>query len=217
MRRSILLLLLLSTGEAFAYSPVEPTRHDVRSANGAFVLDVNPQAKRLTVYQVDKRDKPLWSFDCHVWQEKHFLSNDGRVVAIVSWRFVQVDEIEGGVCIEFWNDTGKFKEYGFAEVCPHPRRYWLEPGPVGSFWRIWYSEAEGNGVALRVRTTDEFEYMFAMDDGRIVETTRVGLPWWSWWALLLFGVGGIAVFFVTRRRRARNAAQIGAEPELGST
>lgn len=217
MRRSILFLLLLATGDALAYSPAPPTRHNVHSANGAFVLDVDPGASRLTVYAADNRDKPLWSFDCDVWQENHFLANDGKVVAIVSWRFVQVEHLDDGVCIEFWNNTGKFKEYSFAEVCPYPRRYWLEPGPVGSFWRTWYSEAEGNGTNLRVRTTYEFEYVFAMDDGRIFETTRVGLPWWSWWALLLLSLGGVAVFFVNRRWRARKPAQIRTAPERGST
>jgi hypothetical protein len=201
MWRTILLLLLLPAGEAIAYSPARPTRHDVYSANGAFVLDVDPRAKRLSVYAANNRDKPLWSFDRAVWQETHLLSDDGKVVAVVAWRFVQVSETPDGVCIEFWNDLGMFKKYTFADVCPHPRRYWLEPGPVGSFWRTWYSEVEGDGAALRVRTTDEFEYVFAMDDGRILQATRIRLPWWSWWALFLLGAGGIAVFFVLWCRR----------------
>jgi hypothetical protein len=44
-----------------------------------------------------------------------------------------------------------------------------------------------------------------MGDGRIIQTNRVGLPSWLWWALLALGGGGIALFVVRWwRRRARS-------------
>src|SRR5438128_2073608 len=109
MWRCILLLMFVLEGRALAFKPASPVRHDVLSPNGAFVLDVNPSAKRLTVYPAGKRDQPLWSFERPVWQEKHFLSNDGKVVAVVTWEFVQVDEVDEGTCVEFWDQTGKFR------------------------------------------------------------------------------------------------------------
>src|SRR5262245_57227058 len=103
MQRAGLLLLLLSTGPALGYKPANPVRHDVFSPNGAFVLDVDPAAKLLTVYAVGDRQKPLWLFKRYVWQEQHFLSDDGRTVGLVTWRFVRVDDLSEGVCVEFWN------------------------------------------------------------------------------------------------------------------
>jgi len=135
MWRAGLLLLLLSAGPALGYKPASPVRHDVFSPNGAFVLDVDPAAKRLTVYATGNRQKPLWSFDRTVWQEQHILSDDGRTVGLVSWRFVQLDELSDGVCVEFWNRDGLLREYTFAELCPHPANFYIESGPVGDFWR----------------------------------------------------------------------------------
>jgi hypothetical protein len=206
MGRAGLALLLLSAGPVFGYKPAPPVRHDVFSPNGAFVLDVDPEGKRLTVYAAADRATPLWSFDREVWQESHFLSDDGQVVGLVTWRFVQVDELADGVCVEFWNRTGRFRQYTFAELCPHAGNIGFEAGPVGDFWRKWYSAVDADGTTLWVRTTDEFEFTFALDDGRMIKRSRVGQPEWAWWLLLVLvlaaGTGGI-MLFVSRRRRAK--------------
>jgi len=206
MRRAGLLLLVLSAGPALGYKPASPVRHDVWSPNGAFVLDVDPAAKRLTVYAAGDRQTPLWSFDRRVWQEQHFLSDDGRTVGLVTWRFVQVDSLSDGVCVEFWNPTGLVRQYTFAELCPNPSEHYLEWGPEGDFWRKWYSRVDGDGTHLRVRTTDEYEYTFALDDGRIVGKSRIWLPGWAWWvlsALVVGGAVGCVLKLMRRRQRAR--------------
>lgn len=171
MWRSILLLLILPAGDACAYKPAPPKRHDVPSANRDFVLDVDPGANRLTVYAVGKRDQPLWSFQRPVWLQKYFLANDGKTVAVVASHFVPSDNLHDGVCIEFWNETGKVREHTFAELCPNPARSFFE-GPVGLHWRKWYTEAESDGDMLRVKTTDEFEYEFSLEDGNIATRVR---------------------------------------------
>ena len=206
MRPVGLLLLLLSAGPAQGYKPASPVRHDVWSPNGTYVLDVDPAAKRLTVYAAGDRQTPLWSFDRPVWQEQHFLSDDGRTVGVVAWRFVKLDELSDGVCVEFWNRDGLFREYTFAELCPNPGNFYIESGPVGDFWRKWYSRVDGDGTHLRVRTTDEYEYTFALDNGRIVEKSRIWLPGWVWWVLSAFvvcGAVGWVLKLMRRRRRAR--------------
>lgn len=208
MWRSILLLLLLPTSDALAFKPAPPKRHDVFSPNGKFVLDVDPNAKQISVFAADKRDQPLWSFKNWAWSGHH-LSNDGKVVAILHWEFVSVKDLDEGVCVTFLNEAGKLKEHRFADLCPHPRRLWMEPGPVGSFWRKWYTSASDAEDTLTVCTTDEYEYVFAMEDGHILERRRVGLPWWSAWAILVAALGGAAVLVVWRFRRARKAVQAG--------
>jgi hypothetical protein len=219
MWRAILVLLVLAPSEAFGFKPAPPTRHDVPSPNGAFVIDVDPIAKRNTVFATDSRDKPLWSWDGGVWGE-HFLSNDGKVVALVTWRFVTVNELATGACVEFWDRTGRFRTYTFAELCAHPSRI-LGTGPVGDSWREWYSGAMGDGDTVQVRTTDEFEYVFSMEDGRILQTIRVrepkaieetlgasgflGLPWSLWWILPATGFTVAGLLVALRLRRARSS------------
>lgn len=214
MRRAGLLLILLFAGPALGYKPASPVRHDVYSPNRAFVLDVDPAAKRLTVYAAGDRQTPLWSFDRSVWQEQHFLSDDGRTVGLVTWQFVKLDELSDGVCVEFWNRDGLLREYTFAELCPHPGNFYIESGPVGDFWRKWHSEADANGTQLRVRTTDEFEYVFAFEDGQIVKKSRIGVPYWAWWLLpvllVVAGAGGIAMIMSRRRARRRMLTRPGA-------
>ncbi len=214
-RCSLALLLLAPTCKGLAYSPVRPVRHDIFSRSAAFVLDVDPEAERFTVYASDKRDQPLWGFSSGVWQEKHFLSDDGKVVAIVDWRYVQVDSLNDTVCVEFWNRNGKFREYTYAELCPAPARSYPFEGPVGFFWRKWYSEVESTGDTLRVRTTDEFEYIFALDDGRILETHRIGLPNWAWWAIWIIVGSGIAMLWLRWRRRKNQMARRAALADGG--
>ncbi len=205
MWRSVLGLLAFPFGEGLAYKPAGPTRHDVISDNGAHVLDVNPKSERLTIFAAGRRTQPLWSFGRSVWQEKHFVSDNGKVVAVVTWRYVQVNELDHATCIEFWNKRGKFREYKFAELCPNPARLFWESGPVGSFWRKWYSVADSNENILRVRTTDQFEYRFSLDDGRILETKRIALPWWAWVLVATLGVGMAITLVTLRSKRAGNA------------
>jgi len=201
MRRAALLLLLFSAGPALAYKPASPVRHEVFSPNGEFVLDVDPAAERLTAYATGDRQTALWSFNRHVWQEQHFLSDDGQTVGLVTWRFVQVDELVDGVCVEFWNRTGRFREYTFSELCPNPSEFW-EMCPVGDFWRKWYTDVDSDGTTLRVWTTDEFKFVFALDDGRIVKKSRIGVPWWAWWLIPFLVLFAAVVMFMRRRRRA---------------
>jgi hypothetical protein len=203
MWRSFFLLLLFPVGEVLAYKPAVAQRHDVYSRNGAFVLDLDPQAKRLTVFAAGKRDVPLWSVDRHVRLQRPFLSNNGKVVALVAWEFVDVDSLDKGVCIEFLNDKGKFREYTFNELCPHPAYAFWASGPVGLFWRKWSMQVFAEGDTLCASTTDEYAYVFSMDDGQILQTTRVGLPWLMRWVCALSPVGGIVLLIVLWRRRRK--------------
>ena len=205
----IFALTLLLASESFAFSPARPKKHDLFSENGKYVVDVDPEAKLFTVFAANNRGRPLWSFSRPVQFGSHFLSNDGNSIAIVHWRFVGVDFLDEGVCVEFWNETGKFVEYRFNKICPYPRQFWINvwlvDGPVGEDWRTWYTELELNGDTLRVRTTDEFEYSFSMLDGRIVDAKRISWPWFTCWVLPLFG--GFAIRRRILRRRLESQHQ----------
>jgi hypothetical protein len=190
-----LVCLAFSCPAAFAFKPAPPIQHDVRSANGRFVLDVNPKVDRLTVSQAENRSASLWSFNFNIWQEKQFLSNDGSVVTIVSWRFVQKKELADGPCVQFFNRTGRFREYTFAEICPNPSRV-RDEGPVGDFWREWYTHATSDGDRLTILTTGGEEFIFSLKDGSIVEKHRLGMTEAeaALWTIAIFAGVGLLLF-----------------------
>jgi len=142
-----------------------------------------------------------------VWLGPIFLSNDGKVVAAASWKFLQFDTAKSGeTCLQFWNKDGNFKSYSFSEIASDPRRLgWFEVGPIGSFWRVWYETAEQVEDSIQVSTTDLYEYTFSMEDGRIVNQTLlivnlVRKPW-AWGLLLVLLVGLILLRRRVRKRK----------------
>src|SRR5262245_29093585 len=160
MWRIIFLLVFTTPQICGATSYARPIRHDVFSPNRDYVLDVDPETEVHVVYATKDRTKPLWSFSMHVWQAPFLLSNDGAVVATLAWEHIRVQDLDDAQCIEFRNKEGVFKAYSFAELCPNPARTILTGGgPIGGFWRTWYTELDHyHDDTFRVRTTDFFEY-----------------------------------------------------------
>lgn len=196
--------LLACPAVAPATKFVEPKRRDVFSRNGAFVLDVDPQSERHTVYAVRDRTKPLWSFSLPVWHFPLLLSDDGTVVAVVSWRYVQAEDIADSPGVGFWNKQGMFRGYSLVELCSWPRRTW-DDGPIGSFWRTWYTEVNDEGNSFTLRTTRGMQYRFRYSDGEIVARRRSQWLHWEEWLV----VGALALVVLTcalwwRRRRHRS-------------
>jgi hypothetical protein len=197
-------LLVLGQSPANAFKPDSPQRRDVFSPNRAFVLDANPGTGKHIVYAVNDRQTPLWSFSEPLWLGPIFLSNDGQVVAILAWKHVKADGLDGANCVSFWNKAGRMKAYTFGELCPSPRRRgWFEIGPVGSFWRVWYSEARQEGDDLAIETTDLYGYTFSMGDGAIRDRRLLveNVVRKSWLPVLLLLGGGVVLLFVRARRR----------------
>ncbi len=184
MRVAVIMLLLTPT-PSYATSYAPPERHDVFSPNGLFVLDVDPKTENHTVYKVGDRAKPLWSFSKRVWHYPFLLANDGSVVATLAWEHVRVDDLDDADCVQFWKGSGIFKSYTFAQLCPAPARTSsVGVGPVGVFWRTWYTDLQQDGDTFRVRTTDLFEYTFSLANGsitrrRLVPSNLLYKPWLS--------------------------------------
>src|SRR4051812_34432358 len=105
-----LLTLALTGSTASAYSVAPPRRQAVFSPNRAFVLDADPDAKVNTVYSTADRATPLWSFPGVLWVSDVNLSNDGAVVAVVSWPFIQERSLPGDGAVSFYNRDGLFRQ-----------------------------------------------------------------------------------------------------------
>lgn len=212
--------LLLACADASAYSPPWPKRHDVYSPNMAFVIDIDPVSEMNTVYAVDDRSHPIWSFPGSLYLCKVFLSNDGEVVAILGWKYVREQDIPNAGAIEFRNKDGVFKSYTLRELCPNPKRTQeVGPGPIGDFWRTWYSPVDSNGERFVMSTTDRYEYEFRFSDGQMTDRSSLwvnamrdrleenalplGLACLSgFWVLFL------ALRYWKRRRDARRATSV---------
>ncbi|MEQ8790767.1 MAG: hypothetical protein RIC55_31000 [Pirellulaceae bacterium] len=217
--RVVILILLLSASPAFATSYAQPKRHDVFSHNRAFVLDVNPKTRTHTVYDVRDRSKPLWSFSCDVWHFPFLLSDDGQVAATVSWQYVREQDIAEADALTFWNKGGEFRSHALRYLCPNPPRTQdVGVGPIGAFWRTWYTEVKDHGDSCTIRTTAGVAYRFRYADGVLVERRRFGFSGWGgWWSvggIIMVAVVGVALWG-WHRRHSRQAAADGnpdAEP-----
>jgi hypothetical protein len=203
------IVLLVSTSPCFASSYARPERHDVFSHNQAFVLDVNPETKVHTVYDARDRTKPLWSFSMPVWHFPFLLSNDGRVIVTVTSMYVKAEDIAESVGVRFWNRDSEFRTYPLRDLCPDPPKTQdVGVGPIGGFWRTWYTDVNDDGEAITIRTTCDVEYRFRLADGKLIERRRLG--WRAWGENMPVIVGGLAVgslaatlWWYWRRRRKR--------------
>ncbi len=165
-------MLSLVASPANAYSPGRPQRHDVLSLNGLYVLDVDPIAEVNTVYSVADRTKPIWSFRGKLWHCKELLSNDGTVVVIVHWPFVTEERLADSTGIEFRNRDGAFKSYSVGELVPDPPLTQdIGPGPIGDFWRTWYSGINDEGDEFSLQTTGIYDYRFRFSNGEMISRT----------------------------------------------
>lgn len=146
-----------------------------------------------------------------IWHEPYFVSNDGQTVAVLAWRFIQNDSIDTSHCVEFWSASGLLKAHAFSDLCPNPAKTSLVGiGPIGGFWRTWYTDAALEDSQLKVRTTGWRAYTFDMASGQVTESHILlgnlrykPLAWVLGAALLI--IGGAAT--VRRIRRGKRSTQ----------
>ena len=86
---------------------------------------------------------------------------------------MQVDDLAGNVGITFWNRNGKFRTYPLKELCPDPPKTQdVGVGPIGDFWRTWYTDVWQEEDVIVLRTTRGVGYRFRMSDGEIIDSPR---------------------------------------------
>ncbi|MBM4071596.1 MAG: hypothetical protein FJ271_22085 [Planctomycetes bacterium] len=217
-RFTILALLALLASLALApashaFKPAPPIRRDVWSPSGEYVLDVNPETNVHKVHLAANRKTSLWSFAQPLGIGEVFLSDNGKVVAIVAWRFAHGE----GDCVTFRNNTGTIKSYPFAEICPNPRvKLPFEPGPIGVVSFIWRNEhflRDEIEDTFQVTTTGWHEYIFSMKTGEIV--ARRFLPGnviYRLWLYVLLPLVPLGLWVMARwrRRNRQRSADAGA-------
>ena len=158
----------MSFFEVYATSYASPREGDIYSANKKFVLHINPSTQKHNIYDVNDRNKVLWSFSKRIWQEPYFLADDGKSVLTTSWTHVKVEHIDKTVAIYLYTDKGLTNTHMLKDICSYPAR--TTRGPIGSFWRTWYTSIKLIAKdTIEIKTTGMYHYQFSLKDGSIIQ------------------------------------------------
>jgi hypothetical protein len=175
---------------------------------------VNPDTGHHVVYAAADRRTPLWGFEkVFTYHVPVFLSNDGKVAAMLTPQFVLEEEVGSISCLHFWGPQGILKSYRFAELCPDPDIPRAEDkGPPGDNWLMWYRQISHAGESFTIQTTDLYEYTFSLRDGRIL---RRSLVWknllvksWFYVGIGLVGLTALIAVQLIRYRRQKRVVPV---------
>jgi len=134
---------------ALATSFAEPQDREVKSANGKYSLKIEAESGKHRIYEGEKL---LWSFEREIWHDEYFVSNDGKHVLWVAWKFVREDQVKRDVAVKVYGAKGVEMSQTYDQVS-QPRPYAEgEVGPIGDFWRIWRGECKQEGDVVTIQT-----------------------------------------------------------------
>jgi hypothetical protein len=201
MARWVALIVWLTASTALATSYAPPKKQDIPSADGKFVLHVDPGSATQVVADARDPATPLWSLPHDVGFTSFYLANDGLTVAVVSWEFVKVEELDTAA-VELWSAGGKIKTYSHRDLITRPPRI-RGVGPMGSFWRQWRTDASLDGDTLVVSTTGPFAYAFDMRTGAIADRRLSGAHVMLWAIGLAMLALAVTCALSTRRAMRR--------------
>lgn len=128
-------LFLSMAFEVNATSIDAPEKKEVASANGEYILKVNPNTNKHVVIKKGTK-KALWKFNQAAGLDDWIVSNDGSKVVWIAWRHVKKEDLKKP-CIAIYNKDGKKQQFTYSEVSVPRKRGDRERGPIGDFWRIW--------------------------------------------------------------------------------
>lgn len=143
---------------------IKEVSHDVSSANGKFKLhvDVDTHIHKITNVAKDAPSHSNWEFKHDAQFHSVFLSDNGRVAAVVHWAWCQEDELDSPAVVIYDRMAEKFgaagvkdgkeilatgfrpgikKSYTYRQLSKPRVRKPDEIGPIGDFWRVWHVDA----------------------------------------------------------------------------
>ncbi len=166
IQTTALVLIFVSTAMATKFAP--PQDRVVKSLNGQYRLDINAKTGG---HEIREGEKLLWSFKRDVRHHDYYLSNDGKFVLWVSWKFVKADDVKKEA-LAIYSSEGLIWKRSFAEAS-EPRRYQKrEVGPIGDFWRIWRGEITRKGEVISIAVEGKKEN-FKVDLSKVEELARL--------------------------------------------
>jgi hypothetical protein len=198
----VVLVVLAGTARATSYAP--PAPRDETSANGAFVLHVDPERRTLVVRTA--AGAPQWQLERDIGMEQFFVANDGKSIALVHWRFVMVEALDRPG-VELMNATGTFAAFSVRELIAQPPRI-RGVGPIGGFWREWLRSAKLAGNRVAIATTGLYDYSIDLTTAertRSISTAGV-LAWCLGLAML-----ALALVLAVWARRAKRGYELAVD------
>ncbi len=161
---SVLFLFSMMISTAFATKMAAPPPEKIYSANQKYYIDFDPTAQKQNVM---KNNQILWSFAYPVaFDDKLFISNNGKYIYVVRSRFVQNDDLNKPALFVF-SPVGLKTQYTYNKLSV-PRRYQAgEAGPIGDFWRVWRKDAKTStlGIFLIIQTEGKLNKPILMNYG----------------------------------------------------
>lgn len=149
----------LSTASATSYAP--PEDQAIPSPNGKFTLKITANTGE---HRLMEGDKVLWSFKRDVWHDQYFVSNDGKHVLWVAWKYVKLEDA-ANKAIVVYSAKGEAVSRTYAEASK-PRAYKdHEIGPIGDFWRIWREmEITREGDVVTIKAAGKGDFVVDLSD-----------------------------------------------------
>lgn len=152
-------VLLFASGTTWADTPsgiVPLGRHEVFSKNGAFVLDVNPEAQCNTVYAAADRTRPVWSFPGILKTDirKILVADNGLVVALIGSSNVGEAELSRSEGVRLIGHDGRSRSHRIIEFYREPSFSY----GCGNSYINWFEDVTDQGDRFVIRTTEGKEY-----------------------------------------------------------
>lgn len=204
-----------------AFSVADPKPRDVFSANGEFVLTLDPHTEEQPVFASDDRTQPLWVVESGYGFQDFYLSDDGALVVEIHWMFVQIDDY-GRTAVGIHRASGETSSFTYEQLCPEPLTTNEIQGPVGDFWRRWLWTSTRVENELTIHTVDGFVHRFDLQTGALVGTSNgesmpVSHSWYVrnlYWLLAgaAVSVASLIALKLWWRASTRASATIAASP-----
>jgi hypothetical protein len=137
-------------------APLGP--HEVLSRNGAFVLDVNPEAQRNTVYATADRTRPVWSFPGILKTDvrKILVADNGLVVVLIGAGDVNDTDLSRSEGVRLIGHDGTSRSHRIIEFNRDPSFSY----GCGNNYVNWFEDVIDHGDHFVIRTTDRKEHSF---------------------------------------------------------
>ena len=110
--------------------------------------------------------KACWSFDFRPGMDKWMVSNNGKYVVCVRWRFVRSEDLDSPAVIVFGKNGGR-KDYSYNSLARVRKTGFFETAPRGSFWRVWYESAQSENNMLVILASDGKRITVSGEDGSL--------------------------------------------------
>jgi hypothetical protein len=155
------------TAYGFCFKSAPPEKETIFSENKEYSVKINPDTGRHTVYSADKPNEEKWSFQWKSRRDTWAISNDGKSVIWLAWKYVKNEDFHRPCIVVFdWKGVKRFYSYKDISV---PREYKnREKGPIGGFWRVWSESVKVDKEFIYIEPAGKKQIKLKFKNGEIL-------------------------------------------------